>query len=550
MLERRVVDLGLEDHVEFDDRFLSVEELADLLAATDVFVTPYANREQSSSGALTFALAAGCAIVSTPYRYAEDMLASAQERRPVRRPGRARGGGPRFIEHPEELDAARAEARRVGTRSRVAVGRRGNGGGARGGGDRGAAAHADSRCRARARRRAHGPSADPGRRLRHRPARARRPSPTAPRATASTTSRGSPSSRSSSSAAPVIRSGRRSSTARSRSSTTRPTPTARMRNFMGYDRRWLDEPHLGDHVGRRSGRSARSCPPRGCPPSSARRGDCSPRSCARSAASSRCAPLPTPILGLARLDADRLDARHGSCSSAASTQLEAAYEANADAEWRWFEDALTYDNARLPHALIVGGTALGREDARAGLESFAGSATNAGSRKRRLRLTGNHGRRRGEPAPGRATSSRSTPRRSSRRSSRRSPSPAIPSTARARSSRSTGSSAATGSPAAVRLRDGRLQRRPRRARRERKRGRGVDARIPPRAARTRRRRPAAVLRRRSGRGGMTAVGASSSYGTRQPDPHGGRLAVAGQRRLQPRRRRSTEKRFCSLGSRP
>ena len=36
-----VLDLGLEDHVEFDDRFLAIDELADLLAATDVFVTPY-----------------------------------------------------------------------------------------------------------------------------------------------------------------------------------------------------------------------------------------------------------------------------------------------------------------------------------------------------------------------------------------------------------------------------------------------------------------------------------------------------------------------------
>ena len=67
MLERRILDLGLGDHVQFDDRFLSIEELADLLAATDVFVTPYTNGEQSSSGALTFALAAGCAVVSTPF---------------------------------------------------------------------------------------------------------------------------------------------------------------------------------------------------------------------------------------------------------------------------------------------------------------------------------------------------------------------------------------------------------------------------------------------------------------------------------------------------
>src|SRR5690348_11369122 len=69
MLERRVLELGLGAHVEFDDRFLSIDELADLLASTDVFLTPYGSREQIASGALTFAIAAGCAVVSTPYWY-------------------------------------------------------------------------------------------------------------------------------------------------------------------------------------------------------------------------------------------------------------------------------------------------------------------------------------------------------------------------------------------------------------------------------------------------------------------------------------------------
>src|SRR5436309_1067694 len=45
-LERRVADLDLVEHVEFDDRFLSIGELGDLLAATDVFITPYRSREQ------------------------------------------------------------------------------------------------------------------------------------------------------------------------------------------------------------------------------------------------------------------------------------------------------------------------------------------------------------------------------------------------------------------------------------------------------------------------------------------------------------------------
>ncbi|HLW18584.1 MAG TPA: glycosyltransferase, partial [Actinomycetota bacterium] len=80
MLERRVLELELGEHVEFDDRFLSIDDLSDLLAETDVFVTPYRNREQIASGALTFAIAAGCAVVSTPYWYAQDMLASGAGR--------------------------------------------------------------------------------------------------------------------------------------------------------------------------------------------------------------------------------------------------------------------------------------------------------------------------------------------------------------------------------------------------------------------------------------------------------------------------------------
>src|SRR6478672_3595692 len=76
MLEQRVVELGLGSHVEFNDRFLPLEELSDMLAETDVFVTPYRSLEQIASGALTFAVAAGCAVVSTPYRYATDLLAT------------------------------------------------------------------------------------------------------------------------------------------------------------------------------------------------------------------------------------------------------------------------------------------------------------------------------------------------------------------------------------------------------------------------------------------------------------------------------------------
>jgi glycosyltransferase involved in cell wall biosynthesis len=66
--------LGLTGHVHFVDDFLTEDELSALLHRTTLFVTPYRSPDQVCSGALTFALAAGRAIVSTAYRYAEDML--------------------------------------------------------------------------------------------------------------------------------------------------------------------------------------------------------------------------------------------------------------------------------------------------------------------------------------------------------------------------------------------------------------------------------------------------------------------------------------------
>jgi glycosyltransferase involved in cell wall biosynthesis len=68
-------DLELSDRVIFLDRFLEMDELAGVLGISDVVCTPYRGEDQSVSGVLTFALAAGCPIVSTPYRYARDVLA-------------------------------------------------------------------------------------------------------------------------------------------------------------------------------------------------------------------------------------------------------------------------------------------------------------------------------------------------------------------------------------------------------------------------------------------------------------------------------------------
>lgn len=66
--------LGIGDRLVFVDRFLDNAELGDWLAASDVFVTPYSNAQQITSGTLAYALAAGTAIVSTPYEHAVELL--------------------------------------------------------------------------------------------------------------------------------------------------------------------------------------------------------------------------------------------------------------------------------------------------------------------------------------------------------------------------------------------------------------------------------------------------------------------------------------------
>ncbi len=73
-LQRLARDLGLQHNVLFSNRFVALEELREYLKAADVYVTPYLNREQITSGTLAYALGAGKPIISTPYWYAEDLL--------------------------------------------------------------------------------------------------------------------------------------------------------------------------------------------------------------------------------------------------------------------------------------------------------------------------------------------------------------------------------------------------------------------------------------------------------------------------------------------
>ena len=79
-LEKMVASLGLQENVVFHNRFVSDAELAEFLGAADVYVTPYPNKEQLTSGTLAFAVGAGKAVVSTPYWAALELLGEGRGR--------------------------------------------------------------------------------------------------------------------------------------------------------------------------------------------------------------------------------------------------------------------------------------------------------------------------------------------------------------------------------------------------------------------------------------------------------------------------------------
>ncbi len=77
-LAERVAARGLQNNVKLVDKYLEFEELLAYLEATDIYLTPYLNPVQIVSGTLAYAVGLGKPIVSTPYLYAEELLADAR----------------------------------------------------------------------------------------------------------------------------------------------------------------------------------------------------------------------------------------------------------------------------------------------------------------------------------------------------------------------------------------------------------------------------------------------------------------------------------------
>lgn len=77
-LKKKIKQLGIHKNVKFVNKYVSIEELCEWLKVIDIYITPYLDKQQSSSGALAYAVGAGKSCISTGYLYAEELLADGR----------------------------------------------------------------------------------------------------------------------------------------------------------------------------------------------------------------------------------------------------------------------------------------------------------------------------------------------------------------------------------------------------------------------------------------------------------------------------------------
>lgn len=377
-LVRMAADLGVGAHVVFHDRYVEMPELLAFLGAADLYVTPYLNEDQIASGTLAYAFGCGKAVLSTPYWHARELLADGRGILvPFQDPQRLG----------EEIGAILADdARRHAMRERAyLLGREMVWG-------RVAEAYADSFRRARQAQHVR-PRRSGGERA-GRPARRELPPLCLDHLWRLSDDTGV--LQHAAHDVPDVAHGYCSDdNARALAlmvqidhlgletpETARATPvyaaflghaflpaTGRFRNFMGFDRRWLDDGGSDDCLGRAI-LALGTCVGRSRKPTlrgwavgfldralAALLKTTSPRGWALG------------VLGvqeyLRRLDGDRQAA---AVRRRLTERLLDLHRATADRDWPWLEDVVTYDNARLCQALISSGRWTGDAEAlRAGL---------------------------------------------------------------------------------------------------------------------------------------------------------------------------------------
>jgi glycosyltransferase involved in cell wall biosynthesis len=114
-LARLAEDRGVKGHVIFYNRFVSLDDLKEFIGATDIYLTPYLNETQITSGTLAYVFGAGKAVVSTPYWHAQELLADGRGILvPFRDPHAIAEGVCAFLDDPARRQETRENAYRYG----------------------------------------------------------------------------------------------------------------------------------------------------------------------------------------------------------------------------------------------------------------------------------------------------------------------------------------------------------------------------------------------------------------------------------------------------
>ena len=114
-LERLAEERGVKEHVIFYNRFVSLDDLKEFIGATDIYLTPYLNEAQITSGTLAYVFGAGKAVVSTPYWHATELLAGERGVLvPFRNPAAIAEGVCGLLENPARFEKMRHDAYAMG----------------------------------------------------------------------------------------------------------------------------------------------------------------------------------------------------------------------------------------------------------------------------------------------------------------------------------------------------------------------------------------------------------------------------------------------------
>ncbi len=114
-LERLARDRGVKEHVIFYNRFVSLDDLKEFIGATDIYVTPYLNEAQVTSGTLAYVFGAGKAVVSTPYWHAQELLAGGRGVLvPFRNPDEIARGVSGLLDDPDRMSKICRDAHAAG----------------------------------------------------------------------------------------------------------------------------------------------------------------------------------------------------------------------------------------------------------------------------------------------------------------------------------------------------------------------------------------------------------------------------------------------------